>query len=142
MAASTPIASGTDAAPTTRAAAERFANISPTQTSFATASAAERRTDHAPASLPETTPAAAEPHVAKESTISTTPVSVKKPRLTPFHSGVTTRSTRPPATVSARTSAVTPAGPEIGRAPCRERVAQCVYIPLGADEIKKKQDSI
>src|SRR5215218_2973142 len=86
------------------------------------ASAADSRTDHAPASLPGTEPAAAAPHVANESISSTPPVRVKKPRLTSVHSGVRNRSTSPPETVSARTSALTPAGPDTARAyPGRRR---------------------
>src|SRR5512132_3212575 len=80
------------------------------------ASAADSRTDHTPASLPGIEPAAAAPHVANDSTSSTPPVRVKKPRLTSLHSGVRNRSTSPPETVSARTSAVTPAGPDTARA--------------------------
>src|SRR6185436_13406452 len=38
------------------------------------------------------------------------------PRLTSVHSGVRNSSTSPPETVSARTSAVTPAGPDTPRA--------------------------
>src|SRR6185436_18681875 len=74
------------------------------------------RTDHAPAWLPGTDPAAAAPHVANDRTNNTPPVRVKNPRLTSVHSGVRNSSTSPPETVSARTSAVTPAGPDTPRA--------------------------
>src|ERR671910_1352550 len=88
----------------------------PTQTRHTSASAADSRTDHSPASLPRTEPAAAAPHVANDSTSSTPPVRVKKPRLTSLHSGVRNRSASPPETASARTSVVTPAGPDTARA--------------------------
>src|SRR3990170_2128134 len=88
------------------------------QTRFTTARTAASLTDHAPAWLPGTRPAEAAPQVARESTARIEPVRVKKPRLTSFHSGVANSRKSPPATVSARTSAVTPAGP-LTSAPCR-----------------------
>ena len=70
------------------------------------------RTDHRPASLPSTQRRrAAEPHAPRRATSRIDPVSVKNPRFTSCHSGLRNSRTRPPATVSARTSAVTPAGP-------------------------------
>ena len=50
---------------------------------------------------------------------------VKKPRLTSPHSGVRNSSTRPPETVSARTSAVTPAGPDMARAYRGTNASRC-----------------
>src|SRR3990170_4984199 len=111
IATSTAIETQAEAIPSTRATRGRRRKSSATHARRSTASAAESRKDHVPASSPSTRPAATEPHEAVASTNSTAPVSLKKPRFTSPHKGVRNSSASPPATVSARTSAVTPAGP-------------------------------
>src|SRR2546426_12209457 len=111
MATRTPTPTGTDAMPMTRAAPHARPNEQAVQATVTSAAASARRALHAPAPSPTTTPAAAARHEASASTTRMTPESLKYPRFTSPHRGVSHRNAAEPAKVSARTNAITPAEP-------------------------------
>ncbi len=111
MATSTAIDTGTESSPRTRAAGFALSSWSPVHASVTTMQASASRTLHVPASSPAIAPAAAARQAANATTDRITPESVKNPRFTSPQSGVHHRKARDPATVSASTSAITPAEP-------------------------------
>ena len=73
-----------------------------------------------------TTAASTESHVSSATTVRIAPSSLKNPRFTSSHNGLTQRKSVAPATVSARTSAMTPATPVMERSASRASLSATI----------------